>query len=85
MTDPSQSPPSAGSGEWVTTFVRGKLNLRVVTLAPLSPDEVHALERALPKSGSVELFAEIVSTVLGRHVRIRDERPSPDIRLEVGR
>ena len=39
----------------------------------------------MPKVASGGQFADIVAMVLGRQVRIRTERPSPDIRLAVGR
>jgi hypothetical protein len=38
----------------------------------------------MPRVVSVGQFADVVGMVLGRSVRIRTERPSPDIRFEVG-
>jgi hypothetical protein len=52
--------------------------------SPLSADEVRAIERMVPKVPSVGVFADLVGMVLGRHVRVRTERPSADVRLEVG-
>ena len=52
---------------------------------PLTADQIRTFGPTLPKVTRVGLFAEMVAMVLGRHVRIRTERPSPDIRFEVGR
>jgi hypothetical protein len=38
----------------------------------------------LPKVTGVGMFADLVGMLLGRSVRIRTQRPSPDVRLEVG-
>jgi hypothetical protein len=71
--------------ESVTTFEWRRLHLHVVTSEPLSADQARALKRMMPKVDSVGYFADLVGAVLGRSVRIRTVRPSPDIRLEVGR
>jgi hypothetical protein len=42
------------------------------------------IKRLLPKVAGVGLFADVLAMMFGRSVRIRTERPSPDIRLEVG-
>jgi hypothetical protein len=84
MTDPSQAVPSVAAAESIATFEWRHLHLLVVTREPLSADQVRTLERVLPKVESVGVFADAVGTVLGRSVRIRTERPSPAIRLEVG-
>jgi hypothetical protein len=70
--------------EKVTTLEWHKLHLHVVTRDPLSADQIRVLERALRKVAGVGEFADVVSTLAGRPVRIRTERPSRDIRLEVG-
>ncbi len=71
--------------EYVATFEWRKLHLHVVTREPLPAGEARSIERVLPKVTSVGQFADVVAIVLGRQVRIRTERPSLDIRLEVGR
>jgi hypothetical protein len=55
-----------------------------VTRQPLSVEHVHTIERVLPRVHSVGQFADVVGMLLERAVRIRTERPSPDIRFEVG-
>jgi hypothetical protein len=85
MADPSQTVRNVAAAESVATFEWRNLHLHIVTREPLTADEVRTIERALRKVASVGLFADVVGTVLGRSVRIRTERPSPDIRLEVGR
>jgi len=50
----------------------------------LPTDQVRMIERVLPKVKSVGQFADVVGMLVGRSVRIRTERPSPDIRFEVG-
>jgi len=71
--------------ESVSTFEWRGLHLHVVTKEPLTAEQVLTIERILKKAGSVGLFASVLGMMLGRSVRIRTERPSPDIRLEVGR
>ena len=71
--------------ECIETFAWHDLRFHVVTRHPLSADQLKTLRRALPKIDRVGLFAELVAMVLGRHVQIRTERPSLDIRFEVGR
>ena len=83
MADPIQIIARVEDEESVATFEWRKLHLHVVTRDPLSADQIQTLDRALKKVASVGLFAEVVGMVLGRSVRIRTERPSPDIRLEV--
>ena len=85
MADRSQTARGAVDAENVATFEWRNLHLHVVTREPLSTDQVRTIERVLPKVASVGHFADVVGTVLGRSVRITTERPSPDIRLEVGR
>jgi hypothetical protein len=84
MADPIQIVAPVDDEENVSTFEWHKLHLHVVTRDPLSADQIRTLERALRKVASVGLFADVVGVVLGRSVRIRTVRPSPDIRLEVG-
>ncbi|MGA2512965.1 MAG: hypothetical protein ABSG37_05045 [Candidatus Limnocylindrales bacterium] len=83
MADPGQAARSVPH-ESVATFEWRDLHLHVVTREPLSADQIRTLEQVLPKVASVGLFADVVGTFLGRSVRIRTERPSPDVRLEVG-
>jgi hypothetical protein len=91
MTDPSQTvrgiaaAETVAAAESVSTFEWHGLHLHVVTREPLSAEDVRAIERTLKKVPSVGLFADVLGMMLGRSVRIRTERPSPDIRLEVGR
>jgi hypothetical protein len=85
MTDPSQTISSVADAESVATFEWRNLHLHIVTRKPLSVDQFRTIERVLPKVASVGLFADVLGMLLGRSVRIKTERPSPDIRLEVGR
>jgi hypothetical protein len=71
--------------ECIETFAWRDLRFHVVTHEPLTADQIRTLGHTLPKVTRVGLFAEVVATVLGRHVQIRTEGPSPDIRFEVGR
>jgi hypothetical protein len=80
----SQTIASAVGAEIVATFEWRKLHFHVVTREPLSVDQLRLIERVLPKVASVGQFADMVGMLLGRSVRIRTERPSPDIRFEVG-
>jgi hypothetical protein len=84
MADPSPTVSSVAGAESVATFEWRNLHLHIVTREPLTADQVRMLERVLPKVSSVGLFADVVGMLLGRSVRIRTERPSPDIRFEVG-
>ena len=76
---------TANPPECIETFTWRDLRFHVVTHEPLTPDQIRTFGQTLPKVTRVGLFAEVVAMVLGRHVRIRTERPSPDIRFEVGR
>lgn len=80
----SQTIPGAAAAESVATFEWRRLNFHVVTREPLPTDQVRMIERVLPKVKSVGQFADVVGMLVGRSVRIRTERPSPDIRFEVG-
>ena len=71
--------------ESIETFAWRELRFQVVTADPLTADQLRILRQTLPKIDRVGLFADVLAMVLGRHVRIRTERPSPDIRFEVGR
>jgi len=84
MADTTQIVRQIGDGESVATFEWRGLRLHVVTREPLTADQVRMIDRALPMVSSVGLFADFVGMLLGRSVRVRTERPSPDIRLEVG-
>jgi len=84
MANTSQTVPNVATAESVATFEWRKLHLHIVTRDPLLPDQVHTIERVLPKVKNVGQFADVVGMVLGRSVRIRTERPSPDVRFEVG-
>jgi hypothetical protein len=81
----SQTVGRSEAAESIVTFEWRKLHLHVVTREPLSAGDERTIKRALPKVASVGQCADLVAMVLGRQVRIRTERPSPDIRLEVGR
>jgi hypothetical protein len=84
MTEPIRTRVAAPA-ESISTFEWRGLHLHVVTQEPLPADQLQTIEKALPKVKSVGQFADILGMVLGRYVRVRTERPSPDIRLEVGR
>jgi hypothetical protein len=85
MADTSQMVRSVEGAESVLTFEWRNLHLHVVTREPLSPDQILQIQQGLPKVTSVGQFADVLGMILGRSVRIRTERPSPDIRFEVGR
>ena len=85
MADLSQTVHSVTAEESVTTLEWRHLRLHVVTREPLSADQVRTIKRALSKVASVGQFADVLGMALGRSVRIKTERPSPDIRLEVWR
>jgi hypothetical protein len=85
MTDPTLTVHRFGAAESVVTFEWSKLHVHIVTPEPLSSEQVLTINRVLPKIASVGQFADMLGMVLGRSVRIRTERPSPDIRLEVRR
>ena len=85
MVEPSQSVSVVAAADSVMTFEWRNLHLHIVTRDPLSADEVRTIGLVLPKVASVGQFADVVGMVLGRSVRIKTERPSPDVRFEVGR
>jgi hypothetical protein len=85
MVEPSQTVSIVAAAECVATFEWRNLNLHIVTRDPLSADEVRTIGLVLPRVKSVGQFADVVGMVLGRSVRVKTERPSPDIRFEVGR
>ena len=85
MANPSQTVSIVAAAESVATFEWHHLHLHVVTREPLSADQVRTIRRTLPKVASVGMFVDLLGMLLGRSVRIKTERPSPDIRLEVGR
>jgi len=62
-----------------------ELRFHVVTTELLTAEQTRVLAKAALKVSRVGLFAELVATVLGQHVRIRTTRPSLDVRFEVGR
>lgn len=84
MVDPEQTTSSITVDESVATFQWRDLHLHVVTREPLPADQLRTIERMARKVSSVGAFADLLGMILGRHVRIRTERPSPDVRLEVG-
>jgi hypothetical protein len=84
MADPSYIVHSAQAAESVATFEWRGLHLHVVTREAMSAEQVRTLERVLRKISSVGEFVDALGIVLGRRVRIKTERPSPDVRLEVG-
>ena len=84
MVDTVQATLNAVDGECVATFEWRNLHIHVVTRESLSADQLRMISRAMPKVTSVGMFADLLGMMLGRGVRIRTERPSPDIRLEVG-
>jgi hypothetical protein len=84
MGDASTTVWGVAPAECVATFEWRNLHFHVVTREQLSADQVKMIRRVLPKVKSVGLFADVLGMILGRSVRIRTVRPSPDIRLEVG-
>ncbi len=56
----------------------------MVTGEPLPADQARTIERMVRKVPSVGVFADLVGMVVGRHVRVRTERPSPDVWFDVG-
>ena len=85
MTPTTDTVRDADVKDCTETFTWRDLRFHVVTHDPLTADQIRTIRRTLPKINRVGLFAEVVAMVLGRHVQIRTERPSPDIRFEVGR
>jgi hypothetical protein len=81
----SQVIPRMSAAENVSTFEWRGLHLHAVTSEPPSPDQVRDIKRSLAKVSSVGQAADILGMILGRSVRSRTERPSLDVRLEVGR
>jgi hypothetical protein len=84
MADISQVARQVVDAESVATFEWRGLHIHIVTLEPLTDEQVRMIGRALPKVTGVGMFADLVGMLLGRSVRIRTQRPSPDVRLEVG-
>jgi hypothetical protein len=84
MADPTETAQEVAIPENVLTLEWRKLCFHIVTREPLTADQAYLIKRVLPKMESVGHFAETLGMILGRGVRIRTERPSPDIRLEVG-
>jgi hypothetical protein len=84
VTEPRQGQPSATHAVTVAEFAWHDLRFRVVTPDPLTEDQRHVIEGALAKIGSVGSFADVLGIVLGRRVRVRAERPSPEVTFEVG-
>jgi hypothetical protein len=84
MADTIQAVPTALVAESIATFEWRDLHIHIVTREPLTADQIRTIGRAAPKVTSVGMFADFLGMVLGRSVRIRTERPSPDVRLEVG-
>jgi hypothetical protein len=84
MNDRTRTVHTFGT-ESVVTFEWRQLHLHIVTPEPLSSDQLRTIKRALSRIASVGEFADVLGMILGRSVRIRTERPSPDVRLEVGR
>jgi hypothetical protein len=84
MADTIQAVPTALVAESIATFEWRDLHIHIVTREPLTADQIRTIGRSAPKVTSVGMFADLLGMVLGRSVRIRTERPSPDVRLEVG-
>lgn len=84
MAEPGHTATSIAVGESIATFEWRGLHLHVVTAEPLAADQLRTIQRMARKVASVGAFADLLGMVVGRHVRIRTERPSPDVRLEVG-
>ena len=84
MTEPGLITRRVAEDESVATFEWHDLHFHVVTREPVPADQLQTIERMVRKVPSVGAFADLLGMVLGRHVRIRTERPSPDVWFEVG-
>ena len=84
MTEPGLIARRVAEDESVATFEWHDLHFHVITRDPVSADQLQTIERMVRKIPSAGAFADLLGMVLGRHVRIRTERPSPDVRFEVG-
>jgi len=84
MTEPGLIARRVAEDESVATFEWHDLHFHVITRDPVSADQLQTIERMVRKVPRVGAFADLLGMVLGRHVRIRTERPSPDVRFEVG-
>ena len=84
MADREQDSVGDAASASVTTYEWRGLRLHVVTADALTADQAHTITRALRWVESVGQFADLLGMVLGRRVRIKTERPSTDIWLEVG-
>jgi len=76
---------NANAPESIETFAWRELRFHVITREPLTPDQLRTLRQTPPKIDRIGRFADVLAMVLGWHVQIRTERPSPEIRFEVGR
>lgn len=85
MTDRTDIVPADRQGTSTETFLWRDLRFHVITPEPMTPDQIRTIRRAVPKTPSVGRFADVLGFVLGRHVRIRTERPSADVTFEVAR
>lgn len=81
----SQTDRTAGATENGETFHWRGLQFHVVTPDPMTREQVDLIRKATGSIASVGRFADLLGIVFGRHVTIRGERPSTDIRFEVGR
>ena len=84
MTDPGRTIPGVDRSASRTTFDWRGLHLHVITADALTPDQVRTIQRALRWIESVGQFADLLGMVLGRRVRITTDRPSTEVRLDVG-
>ncbi len=85
MTDTSGVESVAAQVTFTETFAWHDLRFHVITPEPLTADQIRLIRRAVPNLPSVGRFADLVGMIVGRHVRIRSERPSPDVTFEVTR
>ena len=84
LPDLSNAVDRVEAAESVVSFRWRDLRFHVVTREPLCAQELHTIEGLARKVTSVGMFADALAMVTGRSVRIRTERPSPDVRFEVG-
>ena len=84
MAHPSETVRDTGVAANVETFEWRGLRFHVVTAEPLLVDQVRTIRQTLPRVASVGMFADVLGMVVGRRVRIRTVRPSPDVSFEVG-
>jgi hypothetical protein len=85
MPQASETAGIAQHADSVETFEWRGLHFHVVTPEPMTGQQVRVVRQALSSIASVGRFADLLGIVFERHVTIRTERPTPDVRFEVSR